>query len=148
MTRDQAQALLHRLGELLGIGQMELDRDSLAFLTIDDRLIMIGYDTPESRLVLMAPLGEPPAEPARLHRLLEANFLWRATGGASFAIDPSSGLLSLLRPLPAHLDVTDLQRTLLGLVDFADAWEAELAEGEGHGSGASSGLAHAAVLRA
>lgn len=148
MTRDQAQVLLHRLGELLGIGEIELDRDSMAFLTIDDRLLMVGYDTAEQRLVLMAPLVEPPSEPARLRRLLEANFLGRATGGGSFAIDPSSGLLTLLRPMPAHLDLPELQRALLVLVDVANAWEAELAGVEEIVSTAVPALPHPAMLKA
>lgn len=87
-------------------------------------VLLQGFD--ERGAVLMtADLGAPP--PERLERLfrslLEANDLFRDTGGATLSLDPATGRVRLQRfdSFDAIAEVGPA-RTLLALADYAANW--------------------------
>ena len=107
--------LIKDLGERLGVA-LELDADGVCAFEADGLVISI-HDLPElSAITVLGDLGAPP--PERLEGLyaamLEANHLFRDTGGATLSRDPETGHLSLCRAL---------QRAMLSPDGFYDAIE-------------------------
>ena len=92
--------LLKDLGSRLNI-PLEPDADGVCAFEADDLFVTI-HDLPElGAIALIGDLGEPP--PERLEglyaALLEANYLFRDTGGATISRNPESGRLALCRAL-------------------------------------------------
>ena len=107
--------LIKDLGERLGV-PLELDADGVCAFEADGLAISL-HDLPElSAITVLGDLGTPP--PERLEGLyaamLEANHLFRDTGGATLSRDPETGHLVLCRAV---------QRGTLGPDAFYDAVE-------------------------
>ena len=107
--------LIKDLGERLGVA-LELDADGGCAFEADGLAISL-HDLPElDATVLIGDLGDPP--PERLEglyaALLEANHLFRDTGGATLSRAPETGRLALCRAV---------QRGTLGPDAFYDAVE-------------------------
>lgn len=133
-----AQALADGLGRSLGLDGLAFDADDGTFtLELDDRtLVSIAVDRGGDALTLYAPVTATPlAEPHLVRRALEANFLWRRTGGATLAIEPGSGQLVLHARLQlSGLQVPAFARALEGFAEQVASWSAELAGGTFHAS--------------
>jgi hypothetical protein len=112
---------------------MPLNADGRLTLTFDGRLeVTLEHEPEEGRLVLWALLAEFGAErpPALLAELLDANFLWRATGGATLALEQGSGKVVLSQALPvAGLEAAALERAIETFVSAAMHWSAHIAAG-------------------
>ena len=126
-----AQALAEGLGRSLGLDDLAFDPDdgTLTLELDDSTLVSVGVDRSGETLTLFAPLtADPLTEPDFVRRALEANFLWRRTGGATLAIEPGSGQLVLqVRLALAGLQVPAFATALEGFAEQAAAWSAELA---------------------
>ncbi len=87
-------------------------------------VLMQGFDEREA-LLMTADLGLPPPErPELLYRsLLEANDLFRDTGGATISIDSATGHVRLQRFDP-YIAVSEAgpRQTLLAFATVATAW--------------------------
>ncbi len=134
-----AQRILDELGVLAGLGPLPLDADGRLTLAFDGRLeVTLEHEPEDGRLVLWALLAELGAERpvALLGELLDANFLWQGTGGATLALEHGSGKVVLSQALPIMgLEVTALQRAIEGFVTAAMHWSRHIAEGGSHESG-------------
>ena len=111
----ETSELIKDLGERLGV-ELEPDANGVCAFEADGLVISI-LDLPELyAIALIGDLGTPP--PERLEglyaALLEANHLFRDTGGSTLSRDPDTGHLTLCRVL---------QRGMLGPDDFYDAIE-------------------------
>lgn len=128
MDRDQVAALIAQLGGEIGIPSLALDADGSCTLFIDDGgvIVSLGHNTVTGSIDLMVCLDavEPAAVPLNL--LLQANFAWRGSRGATFAIEPASGALVLQRRVTAA-DGAELRQALEELIDAAEAWSKRLA---------------------
>lgn len=125
MEKAQADILIAELGDRLGIPAMALDAEGVAVVSIDDDLVVVGvrYDQQSGAIDLRAGLDDVPASPARLSRMLAANFSWQQTRGAIFALDAANGRLELRRRLAGErLDGGQLNEALEDLVADAIAW--------------------------
>ena len=88
----------------------------------------------------LGPLAEDDAE-ALAGEMLEANFLYQGTGGATLAVDPRNGHLYLQKY--NWLDRLDVEKAVTGLTRFADMvklWKGLVAETTAHAPVASDVL--------
>ncbi|MBQ1569136.1 MAG: type III secretion system chaperone [Kiritimatiellae bacterium] len=104
--------------------------DGVAELEVDGIRVELIED-PESRsLVACAEIGLPPpdANGAFGAMMLKANFLLRATAGATLCQNPETGAYALVRPFPlALVDVESLAAGLESLVNQTENWRTALA---------------------
>ena len=104
--------------------------DGVAELEVDGIRVELIED-PESRsLVACAEIGLPPpdANGAFGAMMLKANFLLRATAGATLCQNPETGAYALVRPFPlALVDVESLAAGLESLVNQTETWRTALA---------------------
>ena len=120
----ETKELIKGLSELFGV-ELELDEDGLCAFAADDLTITI-HDLPEVGLVMLAgDLGEPP--PMGLEKLyqamLEAQYLFRHTHGASFARNPENGRFSLCKPLEiSQQDVQTFSVETETFVNTVEIW--------------------------
>ena len=137
------QNIIAALGGKLGV---ELDgADGACGLAVDG--VDVVLQDAGDWLLVHTDLGEPPPQdPAALHRaMLEANFLYGGTGGATLAVSPADGHAHLQKY--TWLERLDAESALLFIDRFAETaarWIALLADyrpaggGEGGGEAAQS----------
>ena len=103
-------------------GVVELDVDGIRVELLDD--------TRTRSIVACAEIGRPPpdANGAFGAMVLKANFLLRATDGATLCQNPETGVYSIVRPLPLALtDAASLASSLESLVNQVENWRKALA---------------------
>ena len=99
--------------------------DGVAGLEVDGIRVELLEDPQTRSLVGMPP---PDANGAFGSMMLKANFLLRATEGATLCENPESGAYSIVRPFPlAIADVESLCKGLESLVNQAENWRRVLA---------------------
>ena len=104
--------------------------DGVAELEVDGIRVEL-LDDPQTRsLVACAEIGLPPpdANGAFGSIMLKANFLLRATEGATLCENPETGAYALMRPFPLALaDIDSLSAGLESLVNQTENWRTALA---------------------
>ena len=104
--------------------------DGVAELEVDGIRVELLEDPQTRSLIACAEIGLPPpdANGAFGSMMLKANFLLRATEGATLCENPESGAYSIVRPFPlAIADVESLCKGLESLVNQAENWRRVLA---------------------
>ena len=104
--------------------------DGVAELEVDGIRVELLEDPQTRSLVACAEIGMPPpdANGAFGSMMLKANFLLRATEGATLCENPESGAYSIVRPFPlAIADVDSLCSGLESLVNQTENWRKALA---------------------
>ena len=104
--------------------------DGVAELEVDGIRVELLEDPQTRSLVACAEIGLPPpdANGAFGSMMLKANFLLRATAGATLCQNPETGAYALVRPFPlAITDVESLCKGLESLVNQAENWRRVLA---------------------
>ena len=73
-----------------------LDDSGTCTLVIDngEAIVNLGYNSAARALDLMTCLDRVEPTPPNLSRLLQANFGWRGSGGATFALAPTGGAIT------------------------------------------------------
>ena len=120
--------LVFALSKELGM-EIEIENDACAVRTgtadgASVTILLQGFDD-RGTFLATADLGEPP--PERLERLfrslLEANDLFRDTGGATLSLDPATGHVRLQRfDAFATLEEVGPDKTIVAFADFAATW--------------------------
>jgi hypothetical protein len=126
----QVQLLLHDLGKRIGISDLTLNESGRCELTINDSLPIEISAGDDDRIVIAALIGEMAADapPAQYAMLLDANFFWRGTNGATLAVDRDSRAVVLIEGVSlAGLDAPGLEMRLGSFVNSAQAWMDRLA---------------------
>ena len=104
--------------------------DGAAELDVEGIRVELLNDLQTHSLVACAEIGHPPpdANGAFGAMMLQANFLLRATDGATLCQNPETGAYALVRPFPLALaDVESLAAGLESLVNQAENWRKALA---------------------
>jgi hypothetical protein len=107
--------------------KLAIDADNSCDLVFDDLPVSIQYLAAGSQLLLYCVVGTvPESQAARLDlfsRLLDANFLFRKTGGGALAADAGSGLVSFQRLESARgLDSVAFLDIFEGYLQLAAHW--------------------------
>ena len=104
--------------------------DGVAELEVDGIRVELLEDPQTRSLVACAEIGLPPpdANGAFGAMMLKANFLLRATAGATLCQNPETGAYALVRPFPLALtDCESLAAGLESLVNQSENWRTALA---------------------
>ncbi len=104
--------------------------DGVAELDVDGIRVELLEDPQARSLIACAEIGLPPpdANGAFGAMMLRANFLLRATEGATLCENPETGAYAIVRPFPLALtDVASLAAGLESLVNQAENWRKALA---------------------
>lgn len=116
--------LVESLGSLIGV-QLRVDDAGVCALAVKDMKLTL-QDLPETDSIgLLGEIGEPP--PQGLERLLsamlEANYMFGGTAGATISRDPASGRFHLCRLLDARsLDAEALATALERFIPTLESW--------------------------
>ena len=141
--------LLAELGADLGLPGLAFDEAGRCRLAIDELQVEIERAGDGSALFLTCLVGELPdtGRETAMGRLLDANFLFKGTGGATLGVASGSDVVVLAYRTPS---------TGLGLLELRQMLESFTAAGEhagrllletGHGAVASPGPSSRAVMR-
>ena len=104
--------------------------DGVAELDVDGVRVELLDDKHAHSIVACAEIGHPPpdAHGAFGAMMLQANFLLRATEGATLCQNPETHAYALVRPFPLTLtDVSSLAAGLESLVNQVENWRKALA---------------------
>lgn len=126
MTFDE---LMDEVGRKLGVELVTYD--GMTQLTIDDMAVSVSEIAELDAVVLNGVIGEPPPQGlAALHRaMLEANYNFAGTAGATLSVNPANGELALTRLAPlAVLDADGFLSLLESFVNVLEAWRTLVAD--------------------
>ena len=104
--------------------------DGVSELEVDGIRVELLDDARTHSLLVCAEVGHPPPDEngAFGHMMLQANFLLRATEGATLCQNPETHVYALVRPFPLALtDVASLAAGLESLVNQVENWRRALA---------------------
>jgi len=129
--------LMAEFGKKVGLAKLVPNKDGLCEIDTPFATVNI-QNVPETGMVLLTglvrPVGENPS-PAFLRALLEANFMFRKTHGATLSIDAEANTVMLVRC--ERLADLDCDRFAVILTRFLEAmgewtkWEEPAAEASG-----------------
>ena len=129
-TPERLQALLHDLGQQMGLSELRMDEHGGCGLELDQRMIVsLQYRETENELWLYADLG-PLARrsPASYEKLLQANLFWQQTSGATLSLSgdepPHAVLANALHWMP--MDETRLGAAVETFVHTVENWQVQL----------------------
>ena len=106
-------------------------RDGAAVLEVDGMRVNILYDGPANTVTLCGEIGESPAEAeGRFGEvMLQANFLFRGTEGATLAQNPETGVFAIVRALELPwLDADAFSGAMERFVNQQEQWKRLLAD--------------------
>ncbi|MDP3618709.1 MAG: type III secretion system chaperone [Ramlibacter sp.] len=138
MSQENLEIQLQRLAQAKGLPDLRLDADGHCMVRIDDQLdLTFQFEEDSQSLVLSVCCGKLPATRRErvLHALLDANFYWSGSGGATLSTNSAEGTVYLqLREPTAQLDADRLEDLLQALILNGEIWVARLARLSGRGS--------------
>lgn len=120
--------LLAAFATKYGIDGLE-GADGAAELDVEGIRVELLNDLQTHNLVACAEIGHPPPDANGVFgaMMLQANFLLRATDGATLCQNPETEVYALVRPFPLALaDVESLAAGLESLVNQAENWRKAL----------------------
>ena len=122
--------LIRAFAEKHGIDGMEV-LDGAAALDVDGMRIAFLHDESARALVLLGNVGAPPPEgESRFGAILmQANYLFRGSDGATFTQNPETKVYALVRSLPlALLDASSLTDAVETFANTLERWRRTLAD--------------------
>lgn len=129
---DVMNNLLSSFGKVIGIPGLKFDEDNYCCLLFDDVCINLELDERTGQLCINAPLGPIPedADPVFFEMLLEANYFFRQTGGATLGMNRAANVIHLVYQIPAAgLDLVQFEQIMENLISIAETWMEKIRTG-------------------
>ncbi len=124
--KKEVNGLLEKLGDSLGLQDLSLDENNHCVLLFDDKVILnLELDESNEILVVYSYIGEVPFEGREniFETLLESNFFWRNTQGATLGIDKHTQTVVLAYPMELPLKNKNIfEERLAVFVDVTEQW--------------------------
>lgn len=130
VLKKQVNKILKQIGDEQNLPDLCLDENNHCMLLFDERIILnMDLDEPGSLLVIYAYIGEVPIECREpiYQKVLEGNFFWKETEGATLGLDRQSQSLVLAKSF--HLPMTDIhsfEDQLAIFVEVVEKWMARI----------------------
>lgn len=121
---DHINRLLTDFGNALGLDGLSLDENGYCCLSFDEVVVNIEAVGETSLVLLYSSLGALPADagPEVCRRLLEANYFFHGTGGATIGVDGPTGGVAITRVVDAAgMEVLDWEAVIKAFVDAAES---------------------------
>ena len=122
---EAVQKILASFGESLGISNLKFDEDNYCCLLFDEVCINLEADVKTGQIFFNSPLGPIPenGDQAFFEMLLEANYFYRETGGASLAMNRDANIVQLIYSIPYQgLDLVQFEQIMESLVNLSESW--------------------------
>lgn len=122
--------LIRSFAKKHGLDGMEI-LDGTAALDVDGMRIAFLHDEDSNSLVLLGEIGLPPPEAdGRFNELLmQANYLFRGSDGATFTQNPETKAFALMRSLTLTLlDASSLAEAVQSFANTLERWRRVLAD--------------------
>ncbi|MDR2812718.1 MAG: type III secretion system chaperone [Puniceicoccales bacterium] len=124
--KKEVNSLLKELGKVLDLSSLELDINNHCLILFDDKIVL-NLELQEERgaLIVYSYISVVPftGKELVLEILLEANFFWKASHGATFAIDKQTQTLILQQRFLLPIAKSENFQDELGIfVDVVEAW--------------------------
>ncbi|MCY4155774.1 MAG: type III secretion system chaperone [Gammaproteobacteria bacterium] len=123
--------LLAELGAAIGIPELCANEDNICKLLFDEVAVSLELCEDNESFYICCALGQagPDANPAQLAALLDANYLFSGTGGATLGVDKTSGSIVMIRSERlSALRQPQFLAVLEEFVNLAEFWQARLLE--------------------
>lgn len=126
MTRENVQVLISEAGRILGFDDLALDEEGCCVLQIDEKITLtIEYADETEDIRIYAQVGNysPDNEQEIFKAILEANFLWTGTGGATLSINSKERSVYIAYQEKRREITPQLFLTLLeGFIENTEFW--------------------------
>ncbi|MEZ5581677.1 MAG: type III secretion system chaperone [Candidatus Competibacteraceae bacterium] len=124
--------LIKDLGREIGLPEMAMDENDFVCLFTNDGVVLnLDYHEDEDVLVMYATVGEiPDDQRLQLYQeLLQANFFWQSTAGATMCIDHTAERVMLMTNITVgDLDLPKLMAVLDHFTGLAWVWSDRIRE--------------------
>ncbi|MDR0418461.1 MAG: type III secretion system chaperone [Puniceicoccales bacterium] len=124
--KKEVNNLLIGLGKVLDLSSLALDENNHCLILFDDKIVLnLELNEATGALIVYSYISIVPfaGKELILEFLLEANFFWKISHGATFAIDKQTQTLVLQQSFFVPLIQSDSFQDELGIfVDVVEAW--------------------------
>ena len=123
--------LLAEFGASIGIPELQTDDENRCNLMFDEVAVSFELSPDEEAVYLYAYLGDvvPGNNHALFASLLDANYLFRGTGGATIGVDEASGRIVMIRSEDlSAMRLSRFQSLVEEFINLAELWQKKLAE--------------------
>ena len=130
MTAEAMQSLIGEFGGSIGIPDLRLDEENRCNLMFDDVAVSFELSHSGESLYIYSYLGDAPNEnPEKVYaRLLDANYIFKHTRGATLGMEESSKKIVLIREYNLRImRLTDFEAVVETFVDLAEYWKRRIA---------------------
>lgn len=131
---EHINRLLADFGNALGLEGLSLDDKGYCCLSFDELLVHIEAVGDSALVLLYSSVGVVPedAAPAIYRSLLDANYFFQGTAGATCGLDQAAGTVVLTRVVDtAPMQVLDWEGVIQGFVDAAESCTRRLLTADG-----------------
>jgi hypothetical protein len=125
MANAEMAAILAEFGKGIGIPQLAFDEGGYCCLFFDEIVVNLELDEETEQLSLYSNVGDLPEDvkPGFYEALLEANYFFRNTGGATLGIDRNARLVALVyRVSYPTLNLVQFERIIENFVNVTETW--------------------------
>ena len=118
--------LIAGFGAKFNVDDLSPDAEGVVEVSFDDFVVSFHCAPMDTRVMMVAELGEVPPDGKEFiqSQLLEANYLFLKTSGATLSLNPENGCVTLCRSEPLDwLDVERFTQLVEGFVNDLSVWK-------------------------